>query len=342
MVSIRNFKVRSVGIRDVAKKAGVAVGTVSRVLNDHPSVTAERRALIKSVIAELNYRPDVFAQSMRKKTSKTIGVIIPDLKNPFFAELIDIVERELGERGYNVFLVSSRESAEADREHMAALANRKVDGLIVIPSQRTMTMPVVNGIPLVVVDRPVAGRSVVGANHRGGARLAVRYLLSLGHVRIACIAGLKGTAPARDRLAGYLDVMRPQFRIAGLTADEFIAYSRFDYEGGRTATNALLSGPKQRPTAIFASSDQQAIGALRLAADLNIRVPEQLSIVGFDGIPVSDLVTPRLTTVAQPIAEIARAAVGLLLKPDSRAASGVSVLFDCLLIKRDSCARVPA
>ena len=164
-----------------------------------------------------------------------------------------------------------------------------------------------------MVDRPIKGHPAVAADNRGGARLAVEYLVSLGHRRIACIAGPKDSTTAKSRLAGFLDVMTPHYRAARLRIADYVAYGEFDYAGGQRAAEALLGGPEPRPTAIVAGSDQQAIGALRAAADRGIAVPSDLSVVGFDGIMLSDLVTPRLTTVVQPVAKIAEAAVAMVL-----------------------------
>ena len=333
---------RSADIRDVAKKAGVSVGTVSRVVNGHPSVTMAKRQLVQSAIAELKYRPDAFAQSLRKRTSNTIGVIIPDIRNPFFAELMQCIEIRARALGYSVLFVSSDEDPAAETEHIEAFAARKVDGILLLPSNSATSAPHIDGVPIVVVDRPIKGHPAVAADNRGGARLAVEYLVSLGHRRIACIAGPKDSITAKSRLAGFLDVMTSHYRTARLQIADYVAYGDFDYAGGQSAADALLGGPALRPTAIVAGSDQQAIGALRAAADRCIGVPSDLSVVGFDGILLSDLVTPRLTTVVQPVAKIAEAAVALVLGAGPMSASDAPNLLECELVVRDSCAPPPA
>ncbi len=329
-------------IRDVAKRAGVSVGTVSRVVNGHPSVTMAKRQLVQTAIAELKYRPDVFAQCLRKRTSNTLGVIIPDIRNPFFAELMQCIEIRARALGYSVLFVSSDEDPSAEAEHIAAFAARKVDGILLLPSIGAVSAPNLPGVPIVVVDRPIKGHPAVAADNRGGARLAVEYLVSLGHRRIACISGPEDSTTAKARLAGFLDVVTPHYRAARLRIADFVAYGEFDYAGGQRAAEALLGGPKPYPTAIFAGSDQQAIGALRAAADRGIAVPSDLSIVGFDGILLSDLVTPRLTTVVQPVARIAEAAVALVLAADRAGAPGAPMLLECELVVRDSSGPAPA
>jgi len=325
------------GIKDVAERAGVAVGTVSRVLNEHPSVTPEVRARVKAVIHELGYRPDPFARSMRSKVSRLIGIVIPDLTNPFFAELVQCAERAAADRGHNVIFMSSFEDAAKEADRLAQLAGRKVDGIIIVPCNGPHAIKAPKGLPLITVDRLLPDHPGVAADHRDGARTAVDYLARLGHRRIACIAGPSGSRPADDRLQGYLDVMRKLRASKGVKIEPLFVNAAFDYESGRTAGTFLLARPRaERPTAIFASSDQQAIGCLRAANDLGIPIPAGLSVVGFDGIPLSNLITPRLTTIVQPMAQIAKAAVSSLLGLGEMPQAGKPSLFQCELVVRES------
>lgn len=327
------------GIKDVAERAGVAVGTVSRVLNDHPSVTAEVRARVKAVIEELGYRPDPFARSMRSKTSRLIGIVIPDLNNPFFSGLVQCAERAATSHNHNVIFMTSFDEIAKEADRIAQLASRKVDGIILVPSDGLHSVKTPKGLSLITVDRLLADYPGIAADHRGGARMAVRHLVRLGHRRIACIAGPTGSVPATDRLMGYLDVIE---RLAGELQEcvaPIVVHGLFEYESGYAAATSLLASPRDgRPTAIFASSDQQAIGCLRAANDLGIPVPAELLIVGFDGIPLSNLTTPRLTTVIQPIAQIADAAVSALLGLREMPIAGRPVLFGCELAERASSA----
>jgi len=172
---------RTVDIRDVAKRAGVSVGTVSRVVNAHPSVSSAKRELVLGAIAELKYRPDAFARGLRKRTSDTIGVIIPDIRNPFFAELIHWIEIRARALGFSVLFVTSDEDPRAEAEQVEAFAARKVDGILWVPSYRAVHAPNAGAIPIVAVDRQVAELPSVAADNRGGARRAVDYLFDLGH-----------------------------------------------------------------------------------------------------------------------------------------------------------------
>jgi LacI family transcriptional regulator len=327
-----------VSIRDVAEKAGVSLGTVSRVLNDHPSVRADRRQRVKEAIADLDFHPDVFAQSLRRGTSKTLGIVIPDLRNPFFAELAHHVELAARRRGYKLLLACSEEDPALETEHLESLSSWRVDGVVLAPVGDAAHGGPPRAAPLVVIDRSLDALAVVAADHRGGARLATDYLLSLGHRRIGCVAGPANVAAARERLAGFLDAVAAARERLGVAIDERVVHAAFDCDAGRQAGEALLT-LKTPPTAIFASSDQQAIGAMRAAADRGFEIPRQLSIVGFDGILVSDLVTPRLTTVMQPVAAIAEAAIARLLAGDDAAGAQ---RFACTLVIRESCAPAPA
>jgi LacI family transcriptional regulator len=327
----------AVSIRDVAEKAGVSLGTVSRVLNDNPSVRPDRRQRVKAAIADLDFHPDVFAQSLRRGTSKTFGIVIPDLRNPFFAELAHHVELAARRRGYKLLLACSEEDPALEAEHLESLGSRRVDGVVLAPVGDAAPGGRSRVGPLIVIDRSLEAHAVVAADHRGGARLATDYLLSLGHRRIGCVAGPANVATARERLAGFLDAVAAARARLGAAIDDHVVRAAFDCDTGRQAGEALLA-LETPPTAIFASSDQQAIGAMRAAADRGFEVPRRLSIVGFDGILVSDLVKPRLTTVMQPLAAIAEAAIERLVAGDDGAGAQ---RFACTLVIRESCAPAP-
>ncbi|ANL26523.1 ribose operon regulator RbsR [Rhizobium phaseoli] len=321
-----------VGIRDVAKLAGVSTGTVSRVLNDHPSVTDELRARVRRIIDDLGYMPDPSARSMRSKVSRLIGIVIPDLTNPFFSELVQSAEQAAASHGYNIIVMTSFDDAAKEADRIGQLTSRKVDGIILVPSNDFHTLKLPKALPIVVVDRLMPGYSGIASDHRSGVRLGVEHLLKLGHRRIGFISGPRHSVPANDRLKGYLDAMGQSDDDGQIQASQLIAEAAFDYESGRSAGNYLLARARsERPTAIFASSDQQAIGCMRAAHDLGIPIPAALSIVGFDGIPLSSMTTPRLTTVKQPIQKIAAAAVGVLLNKQPTPGIDHPTLLDCEL-----------
>lgn len=328
-----------VGIRDVAKLAGVSTGTVSRVLNDHPSVTKELRARVDGIIKELGYMPDPSARSMRSKVSRLIGIVIPDLTNPFFSELVQSAEQAAANHGYNIIVMTSFDHAAKEADRIKQLTSRKVDGIILVPSNDFHTLKLPKGLPIVVVDRLMPGYSGIAADHRNGVRLGVEHLLKLGHRRIGFISGPKHSVPANDRLRGYLDAMEQAGGGTELAASPLVAEAAFDYESGRSAGNYLLARARnERPTAIFASSDQQAIGCMRAAHDLGIPIPAALSVVGFDGIPLASMTTPRLTTVKQPIQEMAAAAVAVLLNKQTAPELDKPTLLACELLSGETTA----
>ncbi|MBB3425574.1 LacI family transcriptional regulator [Rhizobium sp. BK312] len=320
-----------VGIRDVAKLAGVSTGTVSRVLNDHPSVTGELRVRVRGIIEQLGYMPDPSARSMRGKVSRLIGIVIPDLTNPFFSELVQSAEQAAARHGYNIIVMTSFDQAAKEADRIGQLTSRKVDGIILVPSNDFHTLKPPKGLPIVIVDRLLPGYSGIAADHRSGVRLGVEHLVKLGHRRIGFISGPKDSVPANDRLKGYIDAME-LIREGKQNAAPLIAEAAFDYESGRSAGNYLLARARhERPTAIFASSDQQAIGCMRAAHDLGIPIPAALSIVGFDGIPLASMTIPRLTTVKQPIQDIAAAAVAVLLSKQGAPELGKPLLLPCAI-----------
>ncbi|ASS54797.1 LacI family transcriptional regulator [Rhizobium leguminosarum bv. viciae] len=331
-----------VGIREVAKLAGVSTGTVSRILNDHPSVTNELRARVTAIIKDLGYTPDPSARSMRGKVSRLIGIVIPDLTNPFFAELVQSAEQAAANHGYNIIVMTSFDHAAKEADRIKQLTSRKVDGIMLVPSNDFHTLKLPKGLPIVVVDRLMPGYSGIAADHRNGVRLGVEHLLQLGHRRIGFISGPGHSVPANDRLRGYLDAIeQARERADGtrMAGPPLIAEAAFDYESGRSAGNYLLARARnERPTAIFASSDQQAIGCMRAAHDLGIPIPAALSILGFDGIPLASMTTPRLTTVKQPIQDIAAAAVAVLLNKQTAPELDNPILFACEILKGETTA----
>lgn len=329
---------KKIGIKDVAARANVAVGTVSRVINEHPSVTPEVRERVRLVISELGYHPDPLARSLRSKVSRLIGIVIPDLINPFFAELVQYAEETATAKGHHVIFMTSHGDPSREAEALAQLANRKVGGIVLVPSNGFRKSKTLKGLPMVIVDRLVEGLPGISANHRSGARLAVEYLLKLGHRRIGCIAGPADSLPARDRLAGYRDALDTCPEAVGASAG-LITQAAFDYDSGRTAGTSLLAMARnERPTAIFTSSDQQGIGCIRAANDLGIPVPTALSVLSFDGVHLAEIVTPRLTVIRQPLRAIATAAVQAILSGD---VDDARQLLECELIVGETTATPP-
>ncbi|ACI59272.1 transcriptional regulator, LacI family (plasmid) [Rhizobium leguminosarum bv. trifolii WSM2304] len=325
-------------VKDVAEYAGVSVGTVSRVLSGEAAVKPLLREKVNDAISALGYRPNVTARALRTSRTDVIGLIVPDITNPFFAQLAASVERAALERAHSLMLASSHDDREAEQSHVSAFLHRSVRGIIVVASSDGSGLHLPASVPIISLDRRFGSFPLVSTNHAQAAALIADHLYGLGHRRIAYIAGPADTEAGRMRKEGFVGRME-EFGKTGQPVELEIAYGRFDYESGERIARDLLSRPPQdRPTAIAAASDQQAIGALRAARDLKIDVPRKLSVTGFDDISLANLVVPRLTTIRQPADMLARRAVGLLLAEPPGAADE---MVDGSLIVRGSSGPCP-
>lgn len=303
-------------MKDVAEYANVSLSTVSYVLNDSGPVAPERRARVLEAVRALNYTPNESARSLKRRSASAIGLIIPDLTNEFFALLTQGVERAAAARDVLVVLSAPETSEEAAAHHARLLRSQRVDGVVYLSgvgvSARTLLELTSLG-PVVLVDerRTELDLPAVVSDGRRGAREVARYVFGQGHERVAVIAGPTSLWTAEQRLAGY----REAFAAAGLDPDEAVVLVG-DYRqdsGTELAERALAGPPGERPTALLCANDLMAIGALEYCKSVGLRVPEDVSIVGFDDIPVAALVTPRLTTVRQPAFEMGYRATTLLL-----------------------------
>ncbi|MHA7773523.1 LacI family DNA-binding transcriptional regulator [Roseibium sp. M-1] len=302
-------------IKDVARKAGVSVGTVSRVLSKNETVKQPLKERVLAAMAELHYKPNLAARALRTNSIDVIGLVVPDITNPFFAQLAKNIEMEAGKRGHSVMLANSHDDEEAEKTQIAALLDRAVCGVIVVATSDS-TQRHKTDVPIVSLDRRFGPYPLVATDHGDGSAKIADHLVGLGHRRIAYIGGPQSMEVARQRRDGFVSrieaLSTPADPIA-LTVHE----GQFDYDSGeeigRTLLNAALD---TRPTAIAAASDQQAIGVLRCARDLKIAVPADLSVTGFDDITLASLVVPRLTTLRQPIEQLAGSAVERIFAGD--------------------------
>lgn len=302
-------------IREVAKKAGVSPTSVSHVVNNTRFVSDDVRERVKAAMHELNYRPNALARSLRRGETHTLGLILPDSANPFFAEVGHAIESESFSLGYSVILCNTENDENKERLYTEVLENKQLDGIIFVgagENRKAISEIVQNGLPLVVVDRDMGNLeldTVTTENYQGGI-LATQHLLSLGHQVIGCITGPSNITPSADRVTGY----RAALQQAGIPIEEsLIIRGDFHAPSGYSAALQLLAGTP-RPTAIFVCNDMMAIGALRAATQLGLGVPENVAIVGFDDIELASYVNPPLTTVAQPKQEIGQLAVKLIFE----------------------------
>ncbi len=302
-------------IRDVAARAGVSTTTVSHVVNQTRKVDPDTAARVEAAIEELGYRPNALARSMRRGRTQTVGIILPDISNPFFGDLARSVEDHMFEAGYSTIICNSDGDERKETTYLDVLLSKKVDGLLLVaasqPSEHLRRL-VESGPPTIVVDRELGDLpvpQVLVENHRGGY-LAGRHLLELGHTRIGVIAGPGGTGTSARRLEGF----RGAIDEAGVDIpEERIFRGDFRAASGRAALEAWLRGGSL-PSAVFAENDLMAVGALSAAHAAAIDVPRDLSVVGFDGIAFGADVTPPLTTVAQSTNDVAAAAVEMLFE----------------------------
>ncbi|MCV9961795.1 LacI family transcriptional regulator [Pararhizobium sp. BT-229] len=329
-------------VKDVARDAGVSVGTVSRVLAKNETVNPAIRQRVEEVIERLGYRPNSLGRSLRLNKSDIIGLVIPDITNPFFAELAKHLETLASAAGYSVLLANTHEDPKAERKQVQSLLGRAPAGIVIAPVSGSLVGEILpDGVVSVAIDRGLTGHSLVATDNFEGGRLAASHLLELGHRRIGYISGPSTTDVSIQRLNGFRGRIEETFSNQSQHVVELtVLEGNFDYKSGEAIGRQLLLGDiKQRPTAIATANDQQAIGLLRASRDLGIRVPEDLSIVGFDDIPLASLVLPRLTTVRQPLEEMAEIAVRAVLR--GGAIMGLVTLKPAL-VERDSTAAPPA
>jgi LacI family transcriptional regulator len=334
-------KKRSTTIQDVAIAAGVSVSTVSRVLNNKDDIAPETYERVKTVIAEMGYTSSLAARSMRSLRKNVIGLIIPDAGEPFPIEVMKGVNSAIAALEYDLIIYTcgdGRKHYTADREKkfVALLNNSITDGVIVVTPEATHFN---TSAPVVAVDPHYEINeypSVISTNWEG-AMEAMNYLISLGHRRIGYISGRYDLQSAISRLRGYQDALAQ----AGIPIDpELITQGDFTADSGVRCARQLLS-LANRPTAIFAANDQSALGAYQAAHEAGLAIPDDLSIIGFDNIPEAAQSEPCLTTVHQPIQEMGKIAVQMLLKliEGETLEEKIIKTSTCLVI-RDSCRAV--
>jgi LacI family transcriptional regulator len=309
-------------IKDVAAMAGVSFTTVSHVVNNTRPVSADVRAKVERAISQLNYVPSAVARSLKARATATIGLVVPNSTNPYFAELARGIEDGCGRAGYCMIFCNSDDDPAKQRHYLRTLQEKRIDGLIVASAGEDAVLAqslAESREPLVIVDRNIEGLAadLVQIDHERGAYLATRHLLELGHVRIGCITGPVSTAVSAMRVHGFIRAMAE----CGIRIEPgAIVESDFSAAGGQDAAGRLFDAV--RPTAIFACNDMMGIGALRVAAERGIRVPQQCSIIGFDDIELSRWTYPALSTVGQSVRALGEAAAQTLIERISGAVSG--------------------
>ena len=303
----------AVTLRDVARDAGLSVAAVSRFLNGSLVLPAETAARIEAAVAGLGYQPNPHARRLSRGKADMVGLIVPDIANPFFALLADAAERAAEEEGVDLVLCATRNRPERELREVVRLG-RMADGILFVTNHvddGTLAAAINSCGPVVLLDEDVGAVSApkIFADNRSGGALAARCLLAAGHRRLAFVGGPRGLLSTEERFAGFRDGVRD----AGPGAEiVFVSFGEYLASEGRIAADRMLGAP-DRATAVFASSDETALGALDAVRRRGLRVPQDLSLVAFDDVAPLALLDPPLTAVRQPVTAMGRRGVQLLL-----------------------------
>lgn len=339
-------------ISDVAKRSGTTLATVSRVINNSGYVSAGTRAKVEAAVRALGYVPNANARMLKTNRSRTIGIVVGDLLNPYAIELANAVRAVAAEHGYTTFIATAADDVESELSVIDAFHRQRVAGLVVatLPTRESdaaVGKLVAHRTPVVLVGRGLEGETVdsVSANFRRGGLIATQHLIELGHRRIAFVGATLSDAERVARLGGYVDALegarlavRPEYVVGNPRSTPGPRYST--QATGYHGAQELLRLPS-RPTAIFARNDHTAFGVLQALRERGHRVPEEFSVAGFDDIPLARQVVPGLTTVSQPTEQQGRMAAEFLLARIERPDEAVAprrLTLECNLIVRGSTA----
>lgn len=320
-------------IREVAKLAGVSASTVSRVMNGTANVDESKRLRVLAAIEETGFQPNELARALYKKSSKIIGVIVPNIENPFFNELAKAVEEAAFRGGYKILFCNSNDNPDKEIMNIQMLTQMRADGIIIMTNCSSTSRVLADcPIPVVVVDRMLTGGGEIAyieSNHHKGGRLAAEHLVRCGCRNIVCMRGPLSYSSGQQRYQGYLDVCE-QYGLKEQSIE-----CMYDYERGVKAARELLQKfPKV--DGIIASNDMVAISVYKVLTRQGYRIPEDIQIVGFDDVKFSRLFTPEITTVSQPIREMGMMAAGIIIRHVEGEKYQRENIFDVELIERET------
>ncbi|SHK33565.1 LacI family DNA-binding transcriptional regulator [Tepidibacter formicigenes] len=308
----------AVTIKDIARKAGVSRTTVSRVLNDSGYVKDETRQKVLKVIKELNYTPSAIARSLSTNKTNTIGVIVPEINNPFFGEIIKGVSQVADEHDLNIILCNTDDNREKELKALKLLKEQRIQGIIITPtyaedqfnSEYLSTLENL-GIPVILLDGHVKYTDFSGIfiDHVKGAYDATKALIEAGHKKIAIINGRKNYKITIDRLKGYKKAL-DEYNIA--IKDKYISYGDFEYKSAYKATKQILK-MDDRPTAVFVTSNMMILGSIRAFYEENINIPQDMAIIGFDKIDAINIIGMNISFVIGPSIEMGKAGMKMLI-----------------------------
>lgn len=330
-------------IKDIAARLGISHTTVSRALRGYPYVNEELRQRVRQVADEMNYRPNALARGLKGMRSQLVGLIIPDLLNDFYATAATIIQAELAREGFRLLLSVSGNDPQSEAAYLNAMREERVQGLILVPcsrNERALSEYAAEGVPVIeFTRRSSTSLDAILPDDAGGAQMATEHLLRLGHTRIGIIIGQRALSTTRGRVEGY----RRALKVWGLSVDEsLIKMARFDRASGRQATEELLDLPTP-PTSIFATSNVLLLGALQTLESRKVKIPENISLVGFGNPDWCAVWRPPITTVAFATEEMSILAVKTLLqrmrRSDGRGSTRPTLTrLGCSLLERESTA----
>jgi len=323
-------------LEDVARAAGVGPMTVSRTINGHPYVANETAKKVRAAIRQLGYRPNHAARILTGQLSKAIGLIVPDLSDPFFSIVSHAVQEAAREAGYLAWLAASNGDSAIEEAQIEQMTHHPVDGILLVPanSQSKYLKAVAAGsTPLVTIDRPIEGAVTdsVEVENRAGARMAVEHLIAHGCKKITCMVMNSHLQPVKQRVAGYEESMRH----ANLARRKIVLS---DEAMAQKTLSALFASP-DRPNALFTANNACTICVIKTLRTLGIEVPRDVSLVGFDDVDFYTLLNPPVTTIRQPAAELGRTSARLLLQKirSATSTSSARTVLPVTLMIRESC-----
>ena len=332
-------------IREVAKLAGVGLMTVSRVINDHPSVKAKTKKKVMAAIEELGYERNEAAGLLKGQRAMMIGLIVPDLSDVFFAICANTIEKLARESGYLTLIVSSGHDAELEIQQAELMARRKLSGLLLVTSGNVdaekINKLIAGGLPIVAFDRPLEGvaADAVLVENRSGAEEAMEHLIGHGHKRIACVGFDNEAYPVKERVRGYRNVMLANGLRPNLSM-------KVDSLEAATAWLQAVQSKPERPTAVFSTNYRTSVFLLRVLSEKKVKIPAEMALIGFDDFDLAPVIAPPVTTVGQSPVDLAKRAFRLLFDRIQNLSEGVDhvpekILLPASLIVRESCGSHP-
>lgn len=328
----------------IAERIGVSITTVSRVLSGNAEeyrISKATEARIRAEAERCNYAPSLVAQGLRKRHTKTIGLLTPSLSNPYFAEMSSVIISEVHRRGYTTLVIDAMEDEGNYIDGFNHMLSRQVEGILAVPCGQDATIVErINQdyVPVILVDRYYEGSPLpyVSTNNYKGGFDATRLMIEAGHKRIACIQGVRSSAPNNERVRGYMDALEK----ASLQDEALVAGNEFSIQNGYLEIKLLLSRP-DRPSAVFALSNNITLGVLKALKEASLHIPEDISLISFDNYAYMDYMEPPITRVSQPVEDMALLATKLLFDRIDGVSSGASQLrLSPTIIQGESVGRI--